>query len=240
MQVTEQIIQLDSSWFSSERDVERTKGLHLSHVINFIEAQESGKTRDSDMTSLHNYAAGGYLWERLIEHLIENNPQELWDWLFTSVLSDIPNPKVIRPGEQSVSIECPVCEGDDLVKPGVICKGCNGGGYVRLSMTPDGYNIDEGVLEEYKYTSKSARSEITGPKFARWVKYQIPCYLKVLGLTKCRLRVYFSRGDYTTGQPIWKEFFLEYSNQELDEIWDSIVMNAQYMIANGLVDMEAC
>lgn len=239
MQVEEKRIIIDSNWFSAERDVHRTKGLHLSHVIDFIEEQESGKKRDrpdggglSDIG--HNYAAGGFLWERVLTRLIEHNPKELWEWLFTQVMNEIDDPDVIRPGEQVYSWECPDCS----IETRDECRTCEGTGILSMYMTPDGVNIlGDGTdiyLEEYKFTTKSSKDPITHPKFGRWVRYQIPCYLKVMNLTKCRLRVYFVRGDYTTGEPAWYEYIITFSQTEIDEIWESVVLNAQYMYRHGL------
>lgn len=212
MEITEQRITIDSKWFSAEREVQRSKGLHLSHIINHIEDQKKAKDRNFTGELVQNYMSMGFLWERALEHLIENDPYELWEWLFTGVLNDVNNPRVIRPGEQ-----------------------CLDGIY----MTPDGYDIESVCLEEYKFTTKSLKNDIRGPKFERWLKYQIPCYLKALRLKHCRLRVLFGRGDYTNGAPIWMEYWLEYSHQEIDDIWEEILRNADYMRENNLVDLEA-
>lgn len=202
--------------FSIERDVERTPGLHLSHVINYIEYQE-GKRSESELRGGISqigqaYAAGGFLWERVLAHLIENDPLHLWEGLFTAALNEIEYPNVIRPGEQCVD---------------------------GILMTPDGYNIDEARLEEWKYTTKSSASDIRGPKFRRWVSFQIPSYLHSLGLTECRLRVYFAKGDYKSVVPVWKEFVLTYTEFELEEIWEMIVLNARAMERDGFVDHTA-
>lgn len=209
MQVKEERIVIDSTWFSAEREVSRSKGLHLSHVLDFIEKQE-GKIRDGGKLSDigNNYACGGFLWERVLEKLIELDPADLYAWLFGRAMVDVENPQIIRPGE--------------------LCL--NG-----IYMTPDGYNFETEMLEEWKYTTKSPKGGITGPKFKRWVWWQIPCYLMALHLTACRLRVYFSHGDWTTHEPFWIQYDLLYGQQEIDEVWDSVRLHAKYMIDNGLV-----
>ena len=205
MDIIEQQIFIDSNWFSPEREIKRSQCLHLSHVIDFIEAQE-GMDRGSDgrrIAALHNYGVAGFGWERVLRHLIEESPEELFEWLFTGAFNEVPNPKVVRPGE-------------------IILDG--------IAMTPDAYHIDDSVLEEYKYTNKSSKGGIEGnPKFRRWLQYQIPSYLKALGLLICRLRVYFARGDYRNQEPEWREAIITYQQHELDEIWDCILLNAQTM-----------
>lgn len=210
LQIEEKQIILDASWFSAEREIQRSKGLHLSHVINFIEGRKGDGPDRSD--SLNNYACGGFLWERVLDKLIHYTPEELFEMLFTQALFEIPNPKVVRPGE--------------------ICLD-------GIYMTPDGYDIEQQCLQEWKYTNKSSNTPITHDKFSRWVQYQIPSYLKALSLTKCILHVYYARGNYTTGEPIWKQHTLIYSQQEIDETWDAIKMNAEYMREHGLVDLQA-
>ena len=140
------------------------------------------------------------MWERVLAHLINDSPTELWEWLFSRAMIEASSPKVFRPGEQFVD---------------------------GIYLTPDGWHIEDMMLEEWKYTTKSAKNELEGGKFDRWIRYQIPCYLYALGLRKCRLRVYFARGNYSSPEPIWKEFILEYSEQEIAETWDMIVNNAR-------------
>ena len=235
MTFEEKIIELDSNWFSAEREVKRTKGVHLSHVIDYIE----GRNRDSDGLSKagHAFAVGGFLWERALDKLVHLSKAELWEYVFTQALFEIDKPDVFRPGEQCMDGgECPICAGKGtLLDPVRICPTCDGCGRIRIYLTPDGVSISDEYLEEWKNTSKSANTPITHQKFSRWVQWQIPAYLKALNLYVCRLRVYFSRGDYTDNQPIWKEFTLTYTKQELDETWDSISQHAIIMAKEGLI-----
>ena len=212
MQITEKRIHIDSNWFSAEREVKRSKGLHLSHVIDFIESQEGQKRGGVLTPDGHAYAGCGFLWEHVLQRLVEYSPTELFEWMFTGVLNDIPNPKIVRPGE-------------------VCLDGIN--------MTPDGIYVGDApelYLEEWKYTTKSSKHGLA--KSRRWIDYQIPSYLKALDLLKCRLRVLYARGDYTTGVPEFWEFLIEYTQQEIDEIWDVILRNAAYMRSHGLVELK--
>lgn len=239
MRVTEKRIQIDSTYFSPERDVRRSKGLHLSNVIDFIEWKEGKRDvmPDGKLSQAGNaYSAAGFLWERAIANLIERSPTELWEWIYGRTMSEPDNPKVFRPGEcQMDGGECQACKGKGtLLEPVRLCDVCGGTGRILIFLTPDGINIEDGYLEEYKFTTKSSKNEITGPKFRRWLSFQIPAYLKAVNLTICRLRVYFSRGDYTTGEPFFFEYILSYTQQEIDETWDMIVQHAQIMRREGL------
>lgn len=249
MQVVEKIITIDSRWFSPERDVTRTKGLHLSHILDYIEFLEGKREEFGGVISAvgNNYAAGGFMWERALANLIELDEQELWEWIFGRTMSEPSNPEVVRPGEQCIDIgECTNkenhvethqsgCHVFQLGRGLVLCPVCKGLGRLHVYMTPDGYHITDECLEEWKYTSKSANTPITHAKFRRWISFQIPAYLKALGLRTCRLRVYFSRGDYTTGAPIWKEFVLTYGQHEIDDTWDTIAQHALLMFQKGIV-----
>ena len=124
--------------------------------------------------------------------------------------------------------ECPACVG--VFHKESVCEACSGTGRLRIYMTPDGYNISEELLEEWKHTSKSCKYGLDQAKFDRWTKWQIPAYLKSLNLTKCRLRVYFVRGDYTDNTPQWREGIITYTQQEIDEVWDAICLNARALI----------
>ena len=241
MEITERTVQLDSRWFSPERNISRTKGLHLSHIIDYIEYLEGKQdsVHRGPLSDIGNaYASGGFQWERVLTNLIERNPTELWEWLYGRVLSEPDNPKVIRPGEQCMDGgKCPVCDGKGYVvarfgEMGDVCKVCEGTGRILIYLTPDGYHIDDVMLEEWKYTTKSSDNDIRGYKFRRWLSWQIPSYLKALGLNVCRLRVYFARGNYKSPVPVWREYILNYSGLEIDETWDSICINAAHMMQN--------
>ena len=187
----------------------------------------------------HAYAVGGFLWERALDKLVHLTKEELWEYVFTQALFEIDKPDVFRPGEQCMDAgECPLCEGKGVfIDPVRMCDVCGGVGRIRVYVTPDGVSIETGFLEEWKHTSKSANTPITHQKFSRWTQFQIPVYLKALNLHTCKLRVYFSRGFYTTNEPVWKEFELTYSNTELDEIWDMICMHALLMCKEGLINV---
>ena len=201
--------------------------------------------RTGPMNDIGNaYAAAGFMWERALANIIERNPTELWEWLYGRVLSEPDNPKVVRPGEQCMDAgKCPICDGRGYVQGrhdelGTACKPCGGTGRILLYMTPDGYHIDDMIMEEWKWTTKSCNPEknpITGPKFRRWISFQIPSYLKALNLDTCRLRVFYARGDYTTGAPQWREYLIKYTQLELDETWDCVANHAQLMYQEGIV-----
>ena len=225
MIVKESIIDFDCRWFSAEREVKRTKGIHLSHVIDFIE----GRKREADLSKAgHAFAAAGFLWERALDKIIHLTKEELWEYVFTQALYEIDKPDVFRPGEQCMDAgKCPACVGKGVfIDPVRMCDVCGGVGRIRLYCTPDGVSITDNCLEEWKYTSKSCRNiDLTSTKFNRWTEWQIPVYLKALNLNTCRLRVYFSRGDYTSGIPQWHEYIITYTDYELEEVWESICRN---------------
>lgn len=197
-------LDIEANDFSPERFVERSRGLHLSHVLNFIEQREF-----TDSKGGQTYMMAGFLWERVLERLL-NDPENLWDWMFTAALNEHDDPNIIRPGEQCVD---------------------------GIYMTPDGFNIETGRLEEWKYTTKSIRNPITGPKFQRWM-WQIMAYCRSLGLDRATLRVFFARGDYTTGRPIPMNYDLDFTETEIEENWRMIILNANAMLREGLIDPE--
>ena len=230
--------------------MQRTKGIHLSNVIDFIEATDAGRdfigsTPLSDTGK--SFAANGFIWEYLQNKLTQLSPTELWEWLFSLAMIEPVNPNVVRPGEQCLDAgPCPNCKEGWRNKQ--VCQTCDGTGRLLVYMTPDGLYIDsEGttdLLEEWKWTTKSCRgmspsyepveasadSPIRGPKFKRWIRWQIPCYLKALGLNTCKLGICFARGDYSSGEPYWYSVILTYSEQEIDETWDCIASNARRMV----------
>lgn len=194
MQIVTSPLEIVSTDWSPEKDIERSEGVHLSHVLTYIEEQLGKKYENN--SGGQNYMAMGFVWERLLEVAL-NEPE---------------NPNIIRPGEQ-----------------------CLNGIY----LTPDGYNIADGCLEEWKCTWKSChpeRSPIDGPKFQRWFWQQMG-YCKALGLTKSRLRVFYINGDYGANRrPMPFQYDISFTQSEIDDNWDMVLAHAEIMHGEGLID----
>jgi hypothetical protein len=96
-----------------------------------------------------------------------------------------------------------------------------------IYLTPDPVDLLDGVLEEWKCTWKSSRkaADLEG-NFREWF-WQIKSYLKVLGFTVCRLRVFFVNGDYKDSGPQVKCFELTFTQRELDENWHMLLKHAE-------------
>jgi hypothetical protein len=97
--------------------------------------------------------------------------------------------------------------------------------------TPDAVDIREWVLEEYKCTRKSSNSNPLDNW--RWMT-QIAGYLKMTGMTQCRLRVYHMLGDYRgakQAKPLhWLITFLPH---EIEETWQMLINHARQMKEGG-------
>jgi hypothetical protein len=116
-----------------------------------------------------------------------------------------------------------------LLHPGeIVCDG--------IAMSPDGIDVVDGLLEEWKFTFKSATKRPDNGDFPTWI-CQIKSYCRALEFTKCRLRVMHIRGSYykpledgkVADGPIVRTWLLEFSQEELDQNWSNILQHAKEM-----------
>jgi hypothetical protein len=97
--------------------------------------------------------------------------------------------------------------------------------------SPDGVSGD--VLEEIKATwmSRLEKTETKGVippprniiEIKRWM-LQLAGYLYMMGLNKARMHVLWVNGDYRNSGPQYFTYLLEFSQQELERIWNNLVL----------------
>lgn len=110
------------------------------------------------------------------------------------------NPNLVRPGEFSLN--------------GIACS-------------PDGFDPVDRVVEEYKWTWKSAKYPLTDDRYWPWL-VQIKGYCHVTGTTRARLRVFFVNGDYQSFTPELRSWLLTFTEQELRDNWLMLLNHARY------------
>lgn len=103
--------------------------------------------------------------------------------------------------------------------------------------SPDGINIDPWdkvpiVDEEYKCTWKSSNSPVTD-NWYYMTQFQSYCYMMDTNVTL--LHILYLNGDYRGSGPCYRQYRIEFSQQELQETWDMIRRHAEEMWKKGLV-----
>jgi hypothetical protein len=102
-------------------------------------------------------------------------------------------------------------------------------------MSPDGLNMTDEALEEFKCTWMSSRHGIVdlygypNQKFQHWF-WQMKAYCYALGCRKAILTVLFVNGDYDRANgmnPQLKRYRIEFSEEELVENWSMLVNHAR-------------
>jgi len=90
--------------------------------------------------------------------------------------------------------------------------------------SPDGINYTDGYVEEFKSTWKSAKR----PLESIW-KYMVQTmgYCKMVGMTVVRFRVLYINGDYSYQGPIYKDSFVVFERQEIDNNWNMLISHAK-------------
>jgi hypothetical protein len=95
-----------------------------------------------------------------------------------------------------------------------------------IACSPDGFDIDEWILDEIKFTWKSSNN--LPQDNIQWMM-QIMAYCYVMQTLEARLWVYYVMGQYKGGGPEFKCFKITFEAHEIAENWDRIVKHATTM-----------
>jgi len=210
MQYTVEDLELKSERYSLEYGVDRSIGCHLMQIVNHI-AQAGGLEKPHDPKNrdfLDTYATPGFIWERVI----------------SDYLSEVEHQELLRPGEMFWCYNC------KITMPGanIAQDHCKANLHRGIYFTPDAVNATENALEEWKFTWKSVRRLERlddGEKgIWRWVA-QTQAYCYALGLTKATIRCFFVNGDWREFKPKPKIVRMEFTEEELNNMWNMIVRN---------------
>lgn len=105
-----------------------------------------------------------------------------------------------------------------------------------IAGSPDGLSLSDltslpflpewtAIIEEFKCTWKSCRHGILAQKLWIW---QGGCYAHMYGCKYVRFNILWVNGDYERrgpGGPIYKRYLVEYSDLDLKNLWDMILLN---------------
>lgn len=107
-----------------------------------------------------------------------------------------------------------------VVRPGQLeCDGIIG--------SPDGIDLEDAAVIEYKCTWRSARHRIESEFPYYW--WQIKSYCHMANCSVARLYVLFINGDYKGTGPVVKAWEMKFTNTELKSNWDMIKKAAKEM-----------
>jgi hypothetical protein len=215
---------LDASMYSADWDATRSAGLHLMHIVEFMEDEradilgEKRASKGKTTEELEQYRFGGFLFEHAMAwHIIEVECQR--------------SPFLIRPGEWFWCYVCNVSLGPFDAKR----ARCEASGHSGIYATPDALRADTMRLKEWKFTWKSLRRaggdgdteyEHLREGIWRW-PVQTMAYCHLLDLTGADQEVFFVNGDYTNRQPLAMRYEMEFTPRDLSENWDGIVSTAE-------------
>jgi len=90
--------------------------------------------------------------------------------------------------------------------------------------SPDGFDFENWILEEYKCTWRS--SKMLPDQMWRWM-VQIKGYCKVTETTRVLMRVLYLNGNYRGSGPEYKHFNLDFTQDEIDVNWSMLVSHAK-------------
>jgi len=91
--------------------------------------------------------------------------------------------------------------------------------------SPDGFDSDVGIVDEYKCTWKSIRNAHPENVW-KWMT-QVKGYCKMLGVNVVRFHVLYLMGDYRGSGPLYRSYLFHFTDREVQENWDMLVNHAK-------------
>ncbi len=108
---------------------------------------------------------------------------------------------------------------DIIMHPGEVEVDVDG---TTIYMSPDGINLEEESVEEYKCTwASSFTRKIDDDFFAHWI-WQTKAYCYGVGMEATIFRVLFINGDYRGSGPVVKTWRVEFTELEIEENWEML------------------
>lgn len=220
-------INLDCEVYSREFNVPRSKGCHLSSVIEYV-ANALGygekKRKDAGKFDIDKWATSGFIWESVmsrsdkLEHAFSVEAVRLF---MTN------KPHIVFPGEKFWCKQCDkFMSGLRVAKRHIKATKHKG-----IFSTPDAYNTVARAYVEWKFTKKSSRRtqpEVINTKDGIW-RFHIQCAWNCmsLGTKVAKLIVMHIDGDWKSFEPEPYEITIKFKQSELDKIKQMIVINAE-------------
>lgn len=91
--------------------------------------------------------------------------------------------------------------------------------------SPDGYDPDTCILDEYKCTWKSTKNAHPENVW-KWMT-QVKGYCKMLNVTTVRFHILYIMGDYRGSGPLYKSYIFSFTQREINENWAMLVNHAK-------------
>lgn len=244
MYVLREDFTIDSSLYSADFGVERSLGCHLTQVLDYMDSKSylSPSTPEELATQQTRFMTG-YLWEHVMAR----------EAIAAEQRTGQPG-TLMRPGQLMWCVQCRrTIHGRAQAE-----SHCRRRGHVGIFATPDAVMVYDYQLKEWKFTSKSLRScggdewlplgatkpvaelekyEHISVGMWRWVA-QVQGYCYLLGTLSAVLEACFLVGDYnvTTRDAKTCRFRFTFEQQELQQLWDSVVFHAQ---DGGMLEVAA-
>jgi hypothetical protein len=93
-----------------------------------------------------------------------------------------------------------------------------------ITMSPDGLDVEEWVLWEYKAVWHSSKRS-PADNF-KW-QSQVKGYCKGVGTLEAKMAILYLNGDWRGGGPEYRGYKISYTQLEVDENWQMLVNHAR-------------
>ena len=91
--------------------------------------------------------------------------------------------------------------------------------------SPDGFDPDTQVLDEYKCTWRSIKNA-KPENVWKWM-VQVKGYCKMLGVATVRFHILYLMGDYKGSGPLYRSYLFSFTQREIDENWTMLLNHAK-------------
>jgi len=182
---------------------DRAPGLHLSHITRLMRAAANAGKPEPVFAQEGVHMQMGFLFEHAIKLMIGGQ---------------IPYEAAMELAFKRYCIQ---------IRPAVVTQIT--GSLDEIEMTPDGFDAAEGLIESYKWTTRSMKKAATKLAFEEhfwtWLVAE-KGYCLAWGVDTTRFYICWDRGDYSfgaTGGPQVHVYDCIYTYEELKENWAGVM-----------------
>lgn len=228
MLITRKRLNLNSLAYSREFDIDRSAGVHLMSVVDWIGQTSHVEKKHSGSLDLEPYASAGFLWEHVmsradkLSHALSVEAMRMY--MFH-------RPYLTFPGEQFWCKQCDRC-----MPGGKRARiHCRRRGHRGIFFTPDAFDTRHRRYVEWKFTWKSsARSHPSALDSSQGIwRWPVQCMFNCMGLgtRRAKLIALHCNGDYKyrngPPQPQAYSIYMTFTKREIQRTKDMIVGNAE-------------
>ncbi len=197
---------------SIERDLKRSKGLHLSTIIRdlllTLGVRRAASTKGWTEEDSHLNFQKGFLWEQMVQAYIETPEWQAkeWDFFASKHMQQVVDDSILQ-------------SKGHIIRPGEVEMD-------GIFMTPDALNVRLHHLEEWKATAIRAKNFNIETRKPEWI-WQGAAYCRRFNMTRTIYRVWHL-ADLPS---VCNQIVVDWTGEEIERNWSQVLDHRKLMLS---------